>query len=203
MEEQETENKKAVEMVFTAKEPVFEDAAREYEQIWQQDGPRIIEVYEEITGLKFPEQKIEAEVYLGPSYAGLRTEDKKMRLRAMYRDGKQLSVDIKRSDLTHELGHRCLTLNRVGKNNPLDLNSHQILDLVLYDVWVKLYGQEFADSAMKDEFRLKNDEVSYKDCWDWALAMSFEQRQKAFQVLKEYQKHESLEAKTGSLYLFH
>ena len=111
------------------------EAVKEYEEIWNKEGEKIVSAFENITGAKFIEKEIRVIVYEGISRSG-RSVDDPMRLRASY------PKDVKKATLIHELGHRFL-FDIESKEQ--DLDSHQLLFLFLYDIWTELYGEEFAD----------------------------------------------------------
>src|SRR5262249_6528908 len=119
---------------------------------------------EHITKLKFPEKSVKALIFEGPSNSG-RGKDP-MHLRASY------TADIKKGTLVHELGHR---MNSQLRKRPGDLDEHRLLFLYLYDLWVDLYGKEFADAHVAWEKTLKG-LYDYDAAWKWALAMSREER---------------------------
>ena len=77
---------------------------------------------------------IKAIVFEGISNSGYKW--KPMRMRASY------PPDTKRATLVHELAHRL-----IADLSSWDLEEHPIIFLFVYDVWVKLWGQEFADAA--------------------------------------------------------
>src|SRR3989338_10472117 len=155
--------------------PVFEKAAREYAKIWQKEGDRIVTAIEQISGLKFIEKYINALSYGEISYS------RPLQLQS------NISLPHKRGTLVHELCHRILVANKIkweklkGKN-AFYLLSHKPVDLILYDIWMKLYGEEFARKEVKYEINLWNEkDVSpYKIAWDWALGMTKEQRTEEF-----------------------
>lgn len=152
--------------------PIFEDtefieAAKEYEYIWKQENAHIIEAFKTVTGLSFLEDRIACVVYEGMSMSG-RTVDDIMKLRASY------DVEVKKGTLVHELAHR-LAFNI--KNHPADLDAHQVINLFLYDTWVELYGEEFANRMVEVE---KGRTEMYKHAWEWALAFSKAERMNKF-----------------------
>lgn len=142
-------------------------AANVYSKIWKNDGSRITKVAEKISGLKFKEKKIIAKVHRGMS-----------RSEPLYLDSRFKSYG-KRGNLIHELLHRLLYANGVDKNEVGEnkLESHKILDLILYDIWVEIYGAEFADWVVNQE---KSFSDTYKKAWEWALNMNEEERKSKF-----------------------
>jgi len=169
-----------VTLAFTpqSKTPAFEAAAAEYRSIWEAEGARIIEAMERLTTLRFPQKKIETQVFEGPSNASLLfnragvpvgSRDP-MRFRASY------SADNKKGALVHELGHR---MNLNLRTRPQDLDEHRLLFLYLYDLYVDLYGKEFADGQVAFGRTLKG-LYDYDTAWTWTLAMTLEERASRF-----------------------
>ena len=165
----------------------FEVATEEYRGIWAAEGGRIIAAMEQVTKLKFPERTIKAEIFEGPSNAGLRFSREgipaggsgPMSFRASY------PADEKKGTLVHELGHR---MNAQLKKRPQDLDEHRLLFLYLYDLYVDLYGKEFADREVAFGKTLKG-LYDYESAWNWALAMSRDERVARFgEVLKANRK---------------
>ena len=81
-------------------------------------------------------------------------EDKPMHLRASY------LPDTKKATLIHELGHRLQS--DIFHH---DEDDHKYLFLWLYDVWIKLYGREFADAQVDVERKRGR---MYPAAWDFA-----------------------------------
>ena len=169
-----------VTLTFTpeSKTPAFETAAADYRSIWEAEGARIIEAMERLTTLRFPQKKIAIQVFEGPSNASLRfnragvpvgSRDP-MRLRASY------SADNKKGTLVHELGHR---MNLNLRTRPEDLDEHRLLFLYLYDLYVDLYGKEFADAQVAFGRTLRG-LYDYDTAWTWTLAMAREERASRF-----------------------
>ncbi|MCO4756168.1 MAG: hypothetical protein KC478_16925, partial [Bacteriovoracaceae bacterium] len=77
----------------------------------------------------------------GPSHSGYPFRAP-MRLRYNY------SSKVKLASLIHELGHR-LIINVSRANSSVD--SHSILFLFLYDIWVDLKGEAFANKMVEVE----------------------------------------------------
>ena len=82
----------------------------------------------------------------------------------------------KKGTLVHELGHR---MNEQLEKRPQDLDEHRLLFLYLYDLYVDLYGKEFADREVAFGKTLKG-LYDYEGAWNWALAMNREQRLSRF-----------------------
>jgi len=96
-----------------------------------------------------------------------------MRMRASY------PPDVKKATLIHELLHRML--GRVRGTEEID--EHRKLFLVLYDIWVALYGQDFADRNVIVESGRKGI-YDYDSAWKWALALSAKERASRFRMLR-------------------
>jgi hypothetical protein len=141
---------------FVPESETFAAAVGEYERIWATDAERIVRTMQDVSGLAFTDTAITAIVFEGVSSSGFR--DTPMRLRASY------PLDTKKATLIHELGHRL--------QSPLfrrQDEEHGPLFLWLYDVWVELYGKEFADAQVLVEKRRRG---PYPRAWDEALALS-------------------------------
>ena len=159
------------------KKPAFVAAVGEYRGIWTAEGDRIIEGLEKISTLRFPEKHVKAEIYEGPSFSG--RGGAPMKLRASYQ------AEEKKGTLVHELGHR---MNAQLKVRPSELDEHRLLFLYLYDLYVDLYGKDFADREVAFGKTLKGI-YDYEGAWNWALAMSREERSARFaEVLKANRK---------------
>ena len=155
----------------------FSAAAEEYRRIWSDEGEHIIRTMEQVSRLTFPERNIKAEIYEGRSLSG--RGGAPMKLRASY------TADVKKGILVHELGHR---MNAQLKKRPKDLDEHRLLFLYLYDLYESLYGKEFADGQVVFGKTLKG-LYDYEGAWNWALAMSREERSSKFgEVLKANRK---------------
>ena len=147
-------------LTFVPESPTFADAARAYEQLWAAEGERIVRAMESVSGLTSRDTAVTAIVYEGVSFSGYR--DTPMRMRASY------SSDTKKATLIHELGHRLQSgLFRREEE------EHGPLFLWLYDVWVQLYGREFADAQVEIEKRRRG---PYPKAWDEALALTAAER---------------------------
>jgi hypothetical protein len=149
----------------------FVKAAAEYDTLWKTEGVRMVEAMERITGVPFEERAIKAVIYEGTSFSG--SGDRPMRLRASY------PAEVKKATLIHELLHRML--GRVKVTGEID--EHRKIFLVLYDIWVALYGKEFADQNVAVESKRKG-LYDYETAWKWALAMSADERAAKFKTLR-------------------
>jgi hypothetical protein len=156
---------------FVPESETFAAAVGEYERIWAADAARIARTMQEVSGLTFTDTAITAVVFEGVSSSGFR--DTPMRLRASY------PLDTKRATLIHELGHRL--------QSPLfrqQDEEHGPLFLWLYDVWVTLYGKEFADAQVLVEKRRRG---PYPRAWDDALALSPGERKERWRAIVDNQ----------------
>ena len=161
-----------VHITFVPQSDSFAVAAAEYDRLWSTEGERIIRAMEEISGLAFvyphfADTAITAIVFEGVSNSGYR--DDPMRLRASY------PPDTKKATLIHELGHRL----QAGLFRR-DEEEHGPLFFWLYDVWVKLYGQQFADAQVAVE---KQRRGPYPKAWDDALALTAAERAARWRAL--------------------
>jgi hypothetical protein len=138
----------------------FSQAARDYDSLWSREGPRIRAAMEAASGLTFEDRDVKAIVLEAPSDSGYK--DSPMHLRASY------PPDTKKATLIHELGHRLQSdLFRFGEDD------HPFLFLWIYDVWVTLYGREFADAQVAVERQRGR---MYPAAWDFALSFTADQR---------------------------
>ena len=131
---------------------ILNNATKEYQTIWKEDGDRIVEIMEQISGLRFIDRHIEAFVYFGIPYSGKNVHTP-MLLRSYD------SSDRGKAVLIHELGHRLLFNLDWSK---VDCLQHQPLFLIIYDIWIELYGKKFADAQVKYDSNLKSAPIDYK-----------------------------------------
>lgn len=152
---------------FVASDPSYDTAAAEYRQIWAEDGDRVVETMERYTGLPFEPGPIHTIVYEGISFSGYKDE-RPMRMRASYPE------DTKRATLVHELSHRIMV-----DIVPADFEDHPYIFLFLYDVWVELWGEAFADAQVAVESRRRG-VFDYEGAWNTALSLSADERAAAW-----------------------
>jgi hypothetical protein len=170
------ERSKPLQIDFTASAESFAAATREYKDIWASEGARIVATMERATGLQFEPGPIRAVIYEGPSFSGF--GERPMQLRASYPPA------TKRATLVHELGHRLM-----GDLVPRDVDHHSIIFLFVYDVWVKLWGQSFADEQVTVERARTGSLANYDKLWTEALALSAAERERRFkQFVQEHRK---------------
>lgn len=142
-----------------------------YMFIWENDGKKIEEAAEKISGLKFKEERVVATVHKGKG------KSHPLTLSAYAKS------NGKRASLVHELLHRLIVDNSVSKLGVFEnqLEAHKILDLILYDVLTEAYGKELAEWRVN--FEKNNFPEAYKEAWDWALAFDKEGRKREFQKI--------------------
>jgi len=153
----------------------LEKATKEYQDIWDKEGLKIISSIEIISGLKFKKKYINAIVYkesYGWSYP--------LGLSSMY-DRNQKKVG-----LIHELCHRLFMDNKIETTKNTYIQVHKLIDLILFDIWSKLYGEKFAKEQVNKEIKIygNNSKNPYKKAWDWALKMTSEERKREFAKYK-------------------
>jgi hypothetical protein len=83
-------------------------------------------------------------------------------------------ANTRKATLVHELGHRLIAT--VGRE---DVEDHPILFLFLYDVWIDLWGNEFADVEVQVESRRRG-LYDYESAWKTALSMTPAERASKF-----------------------
>ena len=157
-------------LTFVAMEPRFAEGTDEYRQLWEAEGPRMVEAMERLTGLTFPADPVEVLVRDGPPMTAF--DGRTIRLRARCSPGCKLGT------FSHELGHRlALLLSRTA-----EIDDHRLLYLFLYDAWTDLYGADFADRMVRIERRIPG-AYDYDAAWTWALSMTRAQRQARLRTL--------------------
>jgi hypothetical protein len=139
-----------MEIYFHPDNENFVEDAQAYQLIWEQYGTRIINALETSAKMAFKEGMINAIIFEGIGHS------RPLCFRASYPD------DIKRSTLVHELAHRLVAGN--GKRAENSLEAHKLINPILYDAWISLYGKEFADRMVAVESARG---LIYKEAWDW------------------------------------
>ena len=151
-------------MTFTPQSHTFSEETDAYRRLWADEGQRIIEAMQRVTGLTFIQSHVEAVIFEGPSSSGSR--DTPMYLRASY------TADEKKSALVHELGHRLISQL---SNRPADLDEHRVLYLFLYEAWEALWGGPYADRQVLVESERRG-LYDYETAWRWALSLTRSER---------------------------
>ena len=147
---------------FEPESPRFAAATQEYQEIWRTDGERISAALEKATGLKMEAGPIRSIVYEGISNSGYKRIP--MKMRASY------PPDTKRATLVHELAHRL-----ISDFTSKDGEDHPIIFLFVYDVWVELWGKQFADEQVAVEGQ-RTGVYDYAGAWRDALALGPQER---------------------------
>ena len=151
-------------LVFEAATPSDAAARDEYEAVWEAEGARIVDAMRSYTGLEFEESDNTVQVVVVEEASSSGFGSRPMRIRSSY------PSDTKRATLIHELGHRLH-----GRFFYRGDEDHPTLFLYIYDIWVDLYGQRFADEQVAVESRRRG-LYDYEGAWRDALALSKEQR---------------------------
>jgi hypothetical protein len=156
---------------FVAATAAHESAARSYRSIWEQDGARIVAALEARTCMPFPESAVAALVGDDVSHSGGPAHA--MGLRSSY------DLDVKRSTLVHELGHRHLwqLTQRLD-----DLDGHETLYLVLDRVWADVWGEQFAAERVRGESSWRAS-YDYAAAWSWAHQLTADERSRLWNRL--------------------
>lgn len=165
---------------FFAADPEHSALADSARRMWASDGARIIDAMEAVSGLRFQDKEITVIMRAAPASSG-----------AAGNPSSPLRVDLRYPipmSLTHELGHR---LNQQLATRPADLrtghgglDSHKLLYLYLYDVWVGLYGAETADRWRETERGWATLGFEFiRSAWDWATSLGEEGRATRFRSI--------------------
>jgi hypothetical protein len=159
-------------VTFTPLEPRFAGSADYYRQLWRAEGERIVAALERESGLDFPDRPLEIILRDGRpmTFYGCSAIRLRANSRGPYATG----------TLVHELGH-CLA---AALPRTAGIDDHRLLYLFLYDAWTALYGRDFADEMVRIERQIPT-AYDYSAAWDWALAMTREQRRARLRALRE------------------
>lgn len=150
------------ELIFVPANAALPYAVRAYQEIWDEDGERIVTALETRTCLPFSEPSVTAVVDYAVSHSG--GPDYPMRLRGSY------APDVKKSTLVHELGHRHLWQLAERLEG---VDGHMTLYLILDRVWADVWGEEFAADRIQYESNWGDD---YAAAWAWAQSLGSEER---------------------------
>lgn len=152
-----------IELEFIASAPEFEAATAEYRSIWQREGDSIVDALRRYSGAEIPDRHIRVIVLEGVSNSG-RVGDP-LRLRASYAE------PIKRATLSHELLHRYLS--QVPGLPSCYPEIHDIMAVILFELWSELWGEDFAfEQADVESMRSQR----YRASWAKSLALSQSER---------------------------
>ena len=161
-----------VKITFTPESEKFADASKQYQALWSAEGDRMIAALEKVSGMKFTETAFETIVFEGVSRSG-RPGGSPMKMRASY------TADTKKATLIHEIGHR--HISQLEKR-PEGIDEHSVLNLILYDIWIDLYGKKFADEQVEIE---KARRGPYPAAWEYALSMTRKERGRKFKEIRK------------------
>jgi len=151
---------------FEAAAPEFAAATEEYRAIWATHGTAIVTTLQEASGLTFRVLTVAVSVMEGASWSGT----DRIGMRASY------PADTKRATLTHELGHILIgDLIPMDSNGAALIDPHRLLFLFLYDTWVELWGEAFAEAQVAVESGRRGG-IDYEGIWREVLALTRDQR---------------------------
>lgn len=163
--------------------------AEQYKELWNTHARAILRAFREVSGLEFQQRVITARVYEGRlSEAG--SFGKPMRLAGDCR-----SKEDKLATIVHELTHRLLGGNALGTSS-LGLSAayeytdeqseidHRHTYLIEYDVLRYAMGEAGAEICRQhEEFWRYDPNSPHGRAWNWAMSLTFEQRQAVLQWL--------------------
>ena len=149
----------------------YNEAVKFFQEFWEQDGEKITNKWEEISGFKFWETEINAVVgnFISHSHPLSLNADK--------------PEELKKVILIHELGHRLLIKRIKGKRLKSGEENHRFLFLLLKDVLIELYGEDAFQTAFDFDIKLSIEfgKELYENAWNWALKFKTkEERQEVF-----------------------
>jgi len=164
-----------------------------YKKLWKQNSRKILKAFRNVTGLDFQQRVITARIgNIEQSISG--SFHYPMRLRMLV-----AKPNDKLVLLIHELSHRLLGGNALGvvnlgivsrkDNNSDEANEydHRHIYLFEYDVIKLALGEDMGNACLKFEGKVSGTENindnSHQKAWNWAMKMSFEERQIAVKRL--------------------
>jgi hypothetical protein len=160
----------ATTLEFSPQRKEYQAAAQEYAAIWAADGARIVSLLAQATRVTLPAGNIEVIVFEDVSHSG--RPGGPMYLRASY------PYAVKQATVVHELAHRYV--DRLDLKNPCFGDVHELLSLVLSDVWGKLWGSRFvAEQSAVEAARSER----YRRAWAGVLDMTPDARGQRLQAL--------------------
>lgn len=155
---------------FSPQRPEYQAAADEYAAIWAADGVRIMRLLEKSTRATLPDRHIDVVVFEGMSNSG--SPGGPMFLRASY------PYAVKQAAVVHELAHRFV--DALDLRNACFTDVHQVLVLVLTDVWGQLWGDRFVEAQSAIEARRSQ---RYRGAWAGVLDKTPAAREKELDAL--------------------
>ena len=160
----------ATTLEFSAQSSEFRAAAEEYATIWAADGVRILSLLQHATGVALPDGRIEVIVFEGVSNSG--RPGGPMYLRASY------PYAVKQATVVHELAHRYV--DALALKKPCFEDVHELLALVLPDVWGPLWGSSFVEAQSAVEAARSE---RYRRAWAGVLRMTPAARRQKLRAL--------------------
>ncbi len=154
-----------------ADRPDLVEAAAGYQAIWDADGSRIVEALTDLSKLAFKGRFFHALVHAGPTTAF-----------PLHFDAKA-TESVRKAAIVHELTHRLFADNKLDgpiKNDQQALSSHARINLVLFDTWVRVWGEEFARQAVATESKAR---PVYRRAWQLTFTMDAKRRSRQLQQL--------------------
>jgi len=170
--------------------------ANEYRELWKRHARKLRASIRTITSLDFRQRTITAQVRMGTyGEAG------------WYHKAMALPTDpgnhgLKLMTLVHELSHRLMTGNgftmadfgiedRIGKDTDAIVDfQHRLIYLFEYDVMCNAHGDEGGELCRTyDELGQESNGANaepYKRAWQWAMQLTFEQRQHCLRWLVQH-----------------
>jgi len=148
--------------------PELNNGVGEYIAIWEKEGEKIIKALEKMSGLRFKENNIIATIS-ETSFSHPLT------LKA------SISKERKLATLIHELIHILFNDIKLPKIEDSSLEIHKLIYLFQYDVFTKLYGEDFAIRNAKADIKYRP--RVHKLAWDWVLSFSKEERAEKFKEI--------------------
>lgn len=151
--------------------PELNNGLREYRAIWEEERGKIVKTLEDMSGLKFKEDTIIATISETSFSHPLLT------LKGTINKERKLAT------LIHELIHILFVDNDIklqGIENP-SLEEHKLVYLFQYDVFTKLYGEDFAIRNAKADIKYRP--KIHKLAWDWVLSFSKGERAEKFKEM--------------------
>lgn len=151
------------------------EAAQEYKKVWEKKGEIIVAEIEKVSGVRFTRKFINAIIWLeeyGWSFP----------LALSY----STPPDQKAKEIAHELCHRLMAQNKIETKKFTRVETHKQINLILYDIFLNLYGEEETKKRIEYEINLwiktggKKEDNPYITAWNYVTKMTKEQRAKEF-----------------------
>lgn len=153
-------------------QPMYNMHTKEYQMIWETEGPSIIKSFEKVLSLPFTEKTIDLLINEGKDGSNSSGESESEIMHFRYNNRCKIGTFL------HELSHRIVMEHKLftKARKIYDISDiHEVIDLFLYDVIVDLYGKEAAD--LRVDYESNFEEEIYKKSWESVLLLSYEERQ--------------------------